>query len=581
MVTEETFFGLDRTLKRTMRLAMVLSFFVTLLNMIVPMTMFMLFLWVIPSDSTAGIGPILLLGFGGLVFTIAFEGLRSAATRQFSRHLNDCLGEPILLDLFNDQANERQHSDARGAMVDLKKIRNFFTTPTATAVLDVVMAPLQLLIVYWLSPLLALVATLCVGLVAAMKFASRKSTSELLQKNQIDAKQANDLADEAMAQAQSVRALGMQGDLLARWGRLQDRATRDQSLAHEKTGDDAALTTAVSWIMQVGLMGLGFSLIFSGHLHSAGAIVAVMIASRVIMPLQMVFNSWPQLIETKDGLLRLKQYFALRAKREVLRAETRLDLPAPRGALRAENLVYVREQAVLLQGISFQVQPGQVLAVAGPSGAGKSTLARILAGAARPRDGLLRLDGADLYQWDPAKLGPHIGYLPQEVELFAGTVAENIARFATPDAERLALATGRAGLTETLDRLPAGLETMLEEGGLNIPGGLRQRIGLARALYGEPRLLILDEPDASLDQAGIAALIGILQQASARATTVVLVSHKLSLLRLSHLLLILQQGRILQFGPTMKVLQQLQAPAAPAQLPKTPAEPMHPAAVPA
>jgi ABC-type protease/lipase transport system fused ATPase/permease subunit len=274
--------------------------------------------------------------------------------------------------------------------------------------------------------------------------------------------------------------------------------------------------------------------------------------------MQVVVDGWEQYQNALDAFGRLRQFWqTLEARAQA----PKLELPRPEGRLRAESLIYGVAGKVILRGISFDLDPGQTLGIIGPSGAGKTTLARLITGSVAAVNGVLRLDGADMGQWDQDKLGRYIGYLPQDVELFAGTIADNIARLqqAGPDAVREAARLAR--VDEIIMSLPHGYETLLEERGQNLPGGLRQRIGLARALFGDPRLIILDEPDASLDQAGLEALEQVIQTVRREKISLVLVTHRQKLLLLTDKLLMLRDGQVGLYGPTPQVLQKLLLPA--------------------
>ncbi len=263
--------------------------------------------------------------------------------------------------------------------------------------------------------------------------------------------------------------------------------------------------------------------------------------------------------------------------------------PPPKGRLTAEKLLFAHGRKVVVAGVTFELEPGTVLGVIGPSGTGKSTLARLLTGVWRPQNGILRLDGADMHQWDQNKLGRHIGYLPQDVELFTGSVALNIGRFQEEDQAAVQAAAEFAGIHDYIAGLPDGYATVLEEQGRNLPGGLRQRIGLARALFASPRLVILDEPDANLDFTGLEALKRIVEELKGQGVTVVLITHRSSLLGLTDKLLLLVNGQQAAYGPTAEVLQKISsgavsatgpapAPAASA-LPGPPPPPLQPAPV--
>lgn len=544
---------MEKELRKILLVAGCLSVFVVLLTLSMPFNMIMLFRWVIPSESTGSIMVIASAALAGLVFMLIFDVLRFALLRRFSLYLNQSLGEKILLGMFKDRARQ-QKGDHSSAMNDLSKVRSFLSSPTSTAFLDAMISPLQLAIVFFISPLMGFLALLCILIILGTKFAGRKGTRELLRSSNRLFARANAFAQESVYNSQAVQAMGMQPQITSRWRGMQDEMVRDQTEASEKAGIHSATTKSMGWIMQVLLMGVGFSLILSGQLGSGFAIIAVIIAGRVIMPMQMVVNGWEEYQNAKDAFARLREYLDMLASEE---EKTKLELPRPEGRLKAESLVYGLGGKPIIKGISFDLEPGSTLGLIGPSGAGKTTLARLLTGAAKPQNGVLRLDGADMHQWDQDRLGQFIGYLPQEVELFAGTIAQNISRFQEVNQEAVDEAAALAGVHEIIRNLPHGYDTILEEQGLNIPGGLRQRIGLARALFGDPRLIILDEPDASLDQAGLQALQGIVQKFKEQKITLILVTHRQNLLLYTDKLLMLKNGQVSLYGPSKQVLQKL------------------------
>ncbi len=544
---------MQKELRKVLLISLGLSIFVVLLTLSLPFNMILLIRWVIPSESPSSIPVIASAALAGLLFMMIFDVLRFALLRRFSLYLNHNLGEKILLRMYKEKT-QGQKGDASAAMSDLSRVRGFLNSPTSTAFLDALISPLLLLIVFYISPLMGFLAVICILIIVGTKLATRKSTRELLRSSNQRFAQANAFAQECMNNSQTVQAMGMQPKLARRWRAMQDEMVRDQTEASEKAGVHSAVSKSMGWIMQVLLMGVGFSMILTGELDSAFVIIAVIIAGRVIMPMQMMVNGWEEYQNAKDAFLRLKDYLAGLEEKE---KEASLELPAPQGHLKAESLVYGQGGKPIIKGISFDLQAGQTLGLIGPSGAGKTTLARLLTGAVKPQNGILRLDGADMHQWEQEQLGPHIGYLPQEVELFAGTIAQNISRFQNADLDQLREAAHQAGIDQIIESMPEGYETMLEERGLNMPGGLRQRIGLARAVFGDPRILILDEPDASLDREGLEALKEILKQAREEGKTVILVTHRPQLLQYTHQLLMLKNGQVAMYGPSKKVLQKL------------------------
>ncbi len=549
---------MEKRLKNTLAIAVILTVFIMLMTMSMPVNMLLMYMWIIPSEGVSSIWNVTGAVLAVLVFMLVFDMLRSALLRRFSIYLDHVMGEPILLGIFKERTRLRK-GEFSSAMADLSKVRGFLQSHIAPAFLDAVVSPVQLAIVFVISPIMGFLALACMLTILITKFVGRKVIREMLESANRRFMKANSFAQECVLNAQAAIAMGMQPQLASRWRRMQDAMVYDQTEASEKAGLHSAITKTTSWIMQVALMGTGTYLMISGSIDGGLMIVAVIIAGKVVTPVQMVVDGWQEYQGARDAFGRLKEFWAgLAAEAEGIK----LELPRPEGRLKAESLVFGMGGKAIVKGVSFEMAPGQTMGIIGPSGAGKTTLARLLTGVVNPNNGVLRLDGADMHHWDQDRLGAHIGYLPQEVELFAGTIAENISRFQDVDLELVEQAARRAGIDEILMSLPDGYETVLEEGGRNLPGGLRQRIGLARALFGDPVLLILDEPDSSLDQEGLEALQAVLNQARSEKISAILVTHRQKLIVSTDLLLMLKDGQVAMYGPTAEVLQKLIAPAA-------------------
>jgi PrtD family type I secretion system ABC transporter len=317
------------------------------------------------------------------------------------------------------------------------------------------------------------------------------------------------------------------------------------------------LTKFARQLIQLVMLAIGAHLVLSQHVTAGIMIAGTILLGRALAPVETLVGSWKGLVEARAAWRRLRTLLS-----EQVQEDAGTELPAPVGALNVEQLVFrlPKAERPILRGVSFSLQAGEALGVIGPSASGKSTLARLIVGVWKPAAGTVRLDGADVSAWPRERLGPYLGYLPQDVELFAGTVAQNIARLGEPDAAAVIRAAQRAHVHELILRLPQGYDTEMGEAGAALSPGQRQRVALARALYGEPRLVVLDEPNASLDNEGDEALLRALADLKAQGATVVVVAHRPSLLRGVDKLLVLNEGAVQVFGPRADVLARLARP---------------------
>ena len=371
----------------------------------------------------------------------------------------------------------------------------------------------------------------------------------------------------------------MLGDIHRRWNEKQREFLGLQAIASERAGLYQSITKFLQVVMGSLLLGLAAWLLLRNQLNGGAAmmIVGSILGGRIMQPLTTIVTQWRLAINARDAWSRLENLLAaLPPKADAM------ELPAPHGRLTVENIVASAPgvPVPILKGVAFGLNPGDVLAVIGPSASGKTSLARVLTGLWPSVGGKARLDGADIYTWDKTELGPHVGYLPQGVELFDGTVAENIARFGKLEKAKVENAARAVGLHEFILSLPDGYDTDVGPEGARLSGGQRQRVGLARALYGDPVFVVLDEPNSSLDDVGDAALAQAIAQYKARGTTFVVITHRNSVLAVADKILLLADGTVRGFGPRDEVLAQLQkvqqsaaAAQAPAQTPAAPTAP--------
>ncbi|MBO1249617.1 type I secretion system permease/ATPase [Comamonas denitrificans] len=443
---------------------------------------------------------------------------------------------------------------------DFAKLRDFLFSPALLAIMEAPVAILMAVLLFLISPWLgwsAVVFGIAQTLVALWN--ERRTKQPLMQANQ-KAFQAQQYADGTLRNAEVIAAMGMLRATHQRWVQKQREFLNLQAQASESAGGFQALGKLLQSTLSSLLLGLASWLLLNNELHGGGGmmIVGSILGGRMLAPLLQVVAQWQAVIGVRDSWHRLEALLAA-----VPKDPENMALPAPRGVLQVEQLMAGApgSPGVIVRGVAFALQPGEVLAVVGPSASGKSTLARLLVGLWPAASGKVRLDGVDIFSWDKAELGPHVGYLPQGVELLEGTLAQNIARFGEVDMHKVRAAAQAVGVDALIESLPQGYETVVGPGGVRLSGGQRQRIGLARALYGAPTLIVLDEPNSNLDDEGDAALARAIAQASARGATVVVITHRTSVLGVAHKMLLIRDGVQQAFGPRDEVLAALQQAA--------------------
>ena len=536
-------------LRRPLFFAAGFSFFVNLLLLAPALFMLQLFDRVLVSQSSETL-LVLLLGMAvALGLMLVLDYLRA--------RLQGVAGNLLAESLAPAVARITLARSAPGALApgeglrDVAALRNLFSAQGLLALFDTPWVVVYVAVIALAHPMLGVAAALAALGMLGLALLNDRLTRRDIEALQQDAAQATRFLEASLHNAEVVHSLGMAEALIARWRGLNARVTARQGPTARRAVAMAALTRTTRQSVQVLLQALGAWLVISGEATPGVMVATTILLGRALAPVEQVVGSWRVLAEGRLALRRLRELFgAAEATTE------RMPLPAPSGRLRADGLAYrpPGSERVVLAGVSLALEPGEALAVVGASGAGKSTLLRLLTGACRPSAGTVRLDDADLAQWPRESLGPWLGYLPQDVELFVGSVAENIARLGPVDAEQVVRAARRAGVHELILALPEGYDTPVDPRGALLSPGQRQRIALARALYGEPRLLVLDEPNSNLDGAGELALAEALA-ALRGEVTVVVVTHRSSLVQQMDRLLVLEAGRVQQLGTVAEVLQ--------------------------
>jgi PrtD family type I secretion system ABC transporter len=529
------------------------SLAINLLTFVAPLYMMQLFDRVLSSRSIDTLVMLTLIACAALAVLSLIDGIRSQILARIGTWLSDLLGPRILGGAL--QAVLRGDSARAGqGLRDLATLRGFLTGPAITPLMDVPWAPIFLLALFALHPVLGFVGLGGGALLFLLAIANEMLTKRPLQEAGVAAGRTQHRTEAALRNAEVVRSMGMLAGVVRLW--QHDNAAA--SAAQIEAGNRGALILAVSKFLrltvQTTIMGVGAWLVIEHDVSPGAMFASSFLLGRALAPVENAIGTWRSLVTARVAYRRLGELLALTPA-----ATAGMALPAPAGELRVEGASYVPAGATAptLRGVSFALAPGQVLGIIGPSAAGKSTLARLIAGSWQPSSGHVRLDGAAISVWLDAGGSRHLGYLPQDVELFAGSVRENIGRLGEAEASAVVEAARLAGLHETIMRLPRGYDSEIGEAGLRLSGGQRQRIGLARALFGNPRLVVLDEPNASLDSDGEAALLDAIAQLKANGTTVVIIAHRSNVLALADKLLVLRNGAVDLFGDCGEVIAQL------------------------
>jgi len=464
--------------------------------------------------------------------------------------LDRWLGPRVLQGLLQQTARLSGAEHLNG-LRDVGTLRGFLVGAGVIALFDAPWLPLFLLLIYLFHPVLGAVALAGALLMLALAALNERFTRRPLERVQAEGRRSGRFIDSLTRNAEVVSALGMQSAVTQRWGVLNEMTLREQREASRLGATFSGLTKLTRQAIQMTMLGVGAYLVISQHLSAGVMIATTIILGRALAPVEMLVGGWRSLVDLRSAWLRLAKLLEANPA-----AAPGTELPAPRGSVSVERVTFAfpRAERPVLRGVSFSLPSGESLGIIGPTAAGKSTLARLLIGVWKPLSGAVRLDGVDVSAWERAQLGPFIGYVPQAVDLFGGTVAENIARLATPDSAAVVRAAQRAHAHDMILRLPKGYDTETGEGGEGLSPGQRQRIALARALYGEPRLVVLDEPNANLDAEGDEALMQAMHDLKLAGVTVVVIAHRPSLLGGVDKLLVLKDGTAAQFGPRAEVM---------------------------
>ena len=542
--------------------AVLFSSTINLLMLVPPLYMMQLYDRVLSSRSEATLVALTALALGAFAAMGLLEVTRSRILVRVSARLDNLLSPPIFDAVFRNHV--RTMGGARTQPLnDVATVRQFVAGQGLFAFFDIPWTPIFLLLLFLLHPILGLLSLRGGVLLVILAFATERTTRTRLAAATRNSVAAANFAETSLRNGDAMTAMGMLEAIKTRWMRRHNDSLRLQSGASDWAGILTNTSKVVRIALQSLILGTGALLAIEGKISPGLMIAASIIGAKSLAPVEALIGNWSQVVAAQLAWRRLRALLDT-----VADEPDRMALPTPKGQLSVSAIIAAPPgaAAAVLKGVSFDLQPGEALGILGPSGSGKSTLARVITGVWPSASGTVRIDRAELSQWSRDALGPHIGYLPQDVDLFDGTVAENIARLGPVDPEAVVEAAQRAGIHDLILSLPQGYDTPIGESGNRLSGGQRQRVGIARALYGTPALCIFDEPNSNLDEAGESHLIQALLHLRETKRTAIIIAHKPSILNHVDKIMILQAGQVAFLGPRAEAFARFARPVAtPAQ----------------
>jgi ATP-binding cassette, subfamily C, bacterial exporter for protease/lipase len=490
----------------------------------------------------------LAMGLGSIL-----DGVRQQVANRVGTWLAQKLGPSLLIRSLEQRLTAP--NTRLEALRELSQVKNFISTPTIFSVVDMLWVPLYLVIIFLLHPLFGVISGVGALLLFGLTWYNERVTRAAIKDTQSQAGKNMQYAECLIRNSEVIDAMGMAGDTVGHWAVRYTEETESVDKTQVFSSKILATTKFVRNTVQVALLGVGALLVLDQQLTGGAMVAGSIIAARLLAPIEASMSYWKQFVLARHSFQRLTQFCDLPRPRP-----SEMSLPKPSGGIEVEGLTYVPPgmKGAILRNVGFKIEPGTALAIVGPSASGKTTLSRMIVGVLKPSSGHVRLDGADTFDWMRSDFGPHVGYLPQDIELLPGTIRENISRFRpnVSDADVIAAAK-LADCHEMILQLDGGYGCLLTDGGYQLSGGQRQRVGLARALFGVPQLIVLDEPNSSLDARGDAALAGTIRKLKGMGITSIIVSHRANLLRLADKILVMTEGRVANFGNAQAVIESM------------------------
>ena len=497
------------------------------------------------------------MGLGAIL-----EGIRQKVANRIGTWLAQKLAPSLLIRSLEQRLTTS--STRLEALRELSQVKNFISTPTIFSVIDMLWVPLYLLVVFMLHPVFGVISLTGVIVLLGLTLYNERGTRQAIRQTQSETVKNMQYAECLVRNSEVIDAMGMSKNTVSHWAERYFAETESVDKTQIFSSNILAMTRFARNGVQVALLGCGALLVLDHQLTGGAMIAGSIIAARLLAPIEASMSYWKQFVLARQSFQKLTEFFDMPRARP-----SGISLPVPNGHISVEGLTYAAPgmKQPILKNVNFAIEAGTSLAIVGPSASGKTTLSRMIVGVLKPNSGHVRLDGADTFEWMREDFGPHVGYLPQDIELLPGTIRQNIARF-NPDATDadVIAAAKLADCHEMILHLDNGYDCMLTEGGRQLSGGQRQRVGLARALFGRPRLVVLDEPNSSLDARGDAALATTIRKLKSLGITNITVSHRANLLELADKILMMVDGRVAKFGDAKTIIAQLggrklQAPA--------------------
>ncbi|MEM8844871.1 MAG: type I secretion system permease/ATPase [Pseudomonadota bacterium] len=539
--------------KRVFAVVFGFSLLINLLMLAVPLYMLQVFDRVLASRSWDTLILLTIITIVAVLSMAALEAVRSSILVRLSSWIDNQLSATLLTGSVISGLNKDETSVR--SLRDLSTIRSFLTGPAMVSLLDSPWVPIYLFCVFTLHTYLGWIATAGALFLFVFAVINELLTRKPVAQSSDNSMRSMQMAESAARNADAIEAMGMLGNLINRWNTIDIDGRLSSAKASSLTGMITASSKFIRLSLQVGILGTGAWLAVLGEITPGAMIAASILMGRALAPVEQSIASWRSALNTRSAYTRLHNLLISMPSRT-----ESMPLPAPKGNLEVDGLTYIYPGLAepILRGIKFKLNAGESLGILGASGSGKTTLARLILGNLEPKMGHVRLDGMDVYQWNSEDLGPHCGYLPQNVELFAGTIKENIARLGEIDPEAVVEAAKIANCHDLILRFPEGYETKIGEGGLKLSGGERQRVALARAVYGNPKFILLDEPNSNLDGNGEVALIDAIANLKTQGSTVIVIGHRAGLFTKVDNLMVLRGGMIADFGPKNEVLERIE-----------------------